>query len=83
MNISNPQTDLPRNGLGFTLSGGADLWDDGVAGAIITDDYFERSAPNKFWIKISGVWKEAVTWIKISGVWKQAEPKVKLGGNWQ
>jgi hypothetical protein len=83
MNISNPQTELPRNGLGFMLSGGADLWDEGTAGVVISDDYFEPSALNKFWIKISGVWKEAVTWIKVSGVWKQATPKVKLGGNWQ
>jgi hypothetical protein len=83
MSVLNPQTDLPRNGLGFALSGGADLWDEGTAGVVISDDYFEPSALNKFWIKISGVWKEAVTWIKVSGVWKQATPKVKLGGNWQ
>lgn len=81
--MNRPQTDLPRNGLGFTLSGGADLWDEGAAGQIVTAEYFGAPAVNKFWIKISGVWKEAVTWIKISGVWKQAEPAVKLGGNWQ
>ena len=81
--MNRPQTDLPRNGLGFTLSGGADLWDEGAAGQILTAEYFGVPVLNKFWIKISGVWKEGVTWIKISGVWKQAEPKVKLGGNWQ
>lgn len=37
----------------------------------------------KFWIKISGVWKEAVTWIKIAGVWKQATPNIKIGGIWK
>ena len=36
-----------------------------------------------FWIKISGVWKQAVTWIKVAGVWKQATPYVKIGGNWK
>jgi hypothetical protein len=44
----------------------------------------QGSAPsNKFWIKVSGVWKEAVTWIKISGVWKQADPKIKIAGTWR
>jgi len=38
---------------------------------------------NQFWIKISGVWKEAVTWIKISGVWKQSDPKIKIAGTWR
>jgi hypothetical protein len=36
-----------------------------------------------FWIKITGVWKQAITWIKIAGVWKQATPYVKIGGNWK
>ena len=81
--MNRPQTELPRNGLGFTLSGGADLWDEGVAGQILTDDYFVTPVLNKFWIKVSGVWKEAITWVKVSGVWKQATPRVKLGSNWQ
>ena len=38
---------------------------------------------NKFWIKISGDWKEAITWIKVSGIWKQASPKVKIEGEWK
>lgn len=41
------------------------------------------SITNKFWIKISGAWKEAITWIKISGVWKQADPKIKIAGTWK
>ena len=36
-----------------------------------------------FWIKVSGVWKQAITWIKIAGVWKQSTPYVKIGGNWK
>ena len=83
MNISNPQTELPRNGLGFTLSGGADLWDEGAAGGIITDDFFEAVPSNKFWLKVSGTWKEAVTWIKVSGTWKQATPNIKVSGTWR
>ena len=35
------------------------------------------------WIKISGVWNQAVFWIKISGVWKQSIPGVKVSGIWK
>lgn len=41
------------------------------------------SISSVFWIKISGVWKQAITWIKVSGVWKQATPYLKIGGNWK
>lgn len=35
MAVRNPQFDLPHD-----ISGGADLWDDGLAGQLITADYF-------------------------------------------
>jgi hypothetical protein len=35
------------------------------------------------WIKVSGVWKQAVTWIKVAGVWKTATPKIKVSGVWK
>jgi hypothetical protein len=38
---------------------------------------------NKFWLKVSGTWKEAITWIKVLGVWKQADPKIKIAGIWR
>jgi hypothetical protein len=37
----------------------------------------------KTWIKVAGVWKEAITWIKVSGVWKQTTPYIKVGGVWK
>jgi hypothetical protein len=40
-------------------------------------------AGSKFWIKISGTWREAITWINVSGVWKQATPFVKDVGIWK
>jgi hypothetical protein len=85
MSIPSPQTELPRDGIGTTLRGGADLWDEGVAGEIITDEFFDDvpSSGNKMWVKVSGVWKEATTWIKVSGVWKTATPKIKDGGVWK
>ena len=36
-----------------------------------------------FWIKVAGVWKQAVTWIKISGVWKTTTPYIKDSGVWK
>jgi len=36
-----------------------------------------------FWIKVAGVWKQAITWIKIAGVWKQSTPYIKVGGTWK
>jgi len=36
-----------------------------------------------FWVKISGVWKQAVAYIKIAGLWKTATPYVKVAGVWK
>jgi hypothetical protein len=41
------------------------------------------SGATKFWIKVSGVWKEATTYIKIAGVWKTATPAIKVSGTWE
>jgi hypothetical protein len=41
------------------------------------------SAGNIMWIKIAGVWKDAITWIKVGGVWKTANPKIKISGVWR
>jgi len=38
---------------------------------------------SKFWVKVSGVWKQAITWVNVSGVWKIATPFYKIGGNWK
>lgn len=35
MTIPSPQRDLPRS-----LSGGADVWDNGLAGQLLSDDFF-------------------------------------------
>lgn len=82
MSVPSPQSDLPRNNIGALLSGGSDLWDEGLSGEIITADYFDTET-NRFWIKISGVWKQATTWLKVSGTWKQATPKIKVSGIWK
>lgn len=40
-------------------------------------------AENTFWLKVSGLWKQAVMWIKVSGEWKQTSPKIKVNGSWK
>lgn len=80
MAIPQPQTDLPRDGIQRMVSGGSDFWDEGAAGEIVTDEYFQ---PNAFWIKVGGVWRKARLWVKVSGVWKRATPRVKVGGVWR
>lgn len=64
--------------------GGSAIWtDNSLASSIAKNSFFVNSPINKFWTKISGVWKECVTWIKVSGVWKQATPKIKVTTNWK
>ena len=85
MNIREPQTELPRDGIGRVLSGGVDLWDEGPVGEILTDEFFEAPAVsgNQFWVRVGGVWKTATAWVRVSGVWKLSEGKVNVGGTWQ
>ena len=37
----------------------------------------------KFWIRVSGVWKLATAYIRVSGVWKQAAPFIRVSGVWK
>lgn len=39
--------------------------------------------PQKFWVKVAGVWKLAIAYIKINGSWKTAVPYIKVSGNWK
>ena len=43
----------------------------------------QASSVLKFWIRVSGVWKQATAWIRVSGVWKQATPFVRVSGVWR
>ena len=59
----------------FSPLGSLPLADDGYDGGVI---------PTKnFWIKISGIWKQATPYVKIAGVWKLATPYIKIGGVWK
>ena len=41
------------------------------------------SVSSIFWIKITGVWKQATAYIKVSGVWKTTTPYIKVSGVWK
>lgn len=36
-----------------------------------------------FWLRVAGVWKQAVVWIRAGGVWRIANPKINVGGTWK
>ena len=40
-------------------------------------------AITKIWLKVAGVWKEAVAFVKVAGVWKTSTPSIKISGNWK
>ena len=62
------------------IRGGSAYWTErDLVENIFVTEFFGTSLANKFWIKVSGVWKECITWIKVNGVWKQASPKIKQG----
>ena len=35
------------------------------------------------WIKVSGIWKQAIVWLNVGGIWKQTTPFIKVGGVWK
>lgn len=37
----------------------------------------------KVWIKVAGIWKEAIPWIRVNGVWKTAVPYIKVNDIWK
>ena len=45
--------------------------------------YGQASLLLKFWLRVSGVWKQATAWIRVSGVWRQATPFVRVAGTWR
>ena len=47
MAVSSPQSDSPRD-----LSGGADAWDQGVAGKILSSDFFDSASPTQTNLKV-------------------------------
>jgi hypothetical protein len=46
-------------------------------------DYLTVRTSAGVWIKVSGVWKEAVVWVNVNGTWKRARPWGKILGSWK
>jgi hypothetical protein len=69
------------------IRGGSALWsDESLASTIINNEFFGTSTPGPasiFFVKVAGVWKQAVAWIKVSGVWKTATPKININNIWK
>ena len=34
-------------------------------------------------VRLSGVWKSALTWRRVAGTWKVSEPYIKTSGDWK
>jgi hypothetical protein len=68
------------------IRGGSSLWvDNSIASSIINEDFFGSVVPGAssvFFVKVAGVWKQAIVWIKVGGIWKQATPKVNVNNLW-
>lgn len=66
------------------VRGGSALFSDNTQASFLlnTETFGSSSLLSKFWLKVSGVWKECVTWLKVSGVWKVTSPKIKVSGTW-
>lgn len=78
MAVSFPQTDSPRD-----LSGGADAWDDGLAGQILSADYFAVSQPQtkiKHWNGATWTLKPLKKWN--GSAWVPAVLKRWNGASW-
>jgi hypothetical protein len=68
------------------IRGGSSLWSDGSnASVIINKEFFgdTTTLDSIFFVKVAGVWKQAIAWIKVAGVWKQASPKINKNNIWK
>lgn len=78
MAIALPQTESPRD-----LSGGADIWDDGLVGQILSADYFTVSQTQsyiKYWNGSAWVLKPLKKWN--GSAWVPALLKRWNGSSW-
>lgn len=67
-----------------SLSGGADIWDDGLVGKILTDDYFEIITSNGQRVRVwTGTgWQDSVITVWDGTQWIPGVAKVWNGSAW-
>ena len=79
MSIKDPQFDLPHG-----ISGGADVWDNELAGFILTSDFFDLAAVISRLKKWNGSSWEAVTLKNWNGSsWEIKPLKRWNGSSWE
>lgn len=83
MNLKSPQTELPRNSIGFfAITGGSDFWDIEPAGQILTEEYFGGISKEQ-WLLWLGTWSKIVAWYNDATVWKTFQFSKNDAGTWQ
>jgi len=51
---------------------------------VYADIAFASTGPlQKFWIRVSGVWKLATAYVRVAGVWQQVAPFIRVSGVWK
>ena len=51
---------------------------------VYADIAFASTGPlQKFWIRVSGVWKLATAYVRVAGVWQQVAPLIRVSGVWK
>ena len=65
-----------------SLRGGADAWDDGLAGEIFSSDYFEATITGRIKVFLSGVFEAKPVKVFLSGSWVTKPLKWWNGSAW-
>jgi hypothetical protein len=77
---------MSRGGGIFGLSGGSDLWDNGLGGEILSADYFAPAPPpvgsGLIKVDLSGEWVEKPVKAYLSGVWVTKPLRRRSGSSW-
>lgn len=83
MAVKFPQFDL-LSSYGSPMSGAADAWDSGVAGELLTADYFTEPASvvSRIKVRVAGAWVEGVAKVRIAGAWVIKPVKIWNGTTW-
>lgn len=75
--IENPQFDRPSN-----FNGASDSWDNGLAGQILTAEYFEETITGRIKVFLSGVFQSKPVKVFLSGAWVTKPLKWWNGSSW-
>lgn len=65
-------------------SGGSDIWDDGLVGKILTEDYFEIITANGQRVRVwfGSSWQDSIVSVWSGTAWISGTAKVWNGSGW-